>query len=262
MTGYYDIHAHLTDPRLAAGLTAILAECRRRDLSGILTAAARRGDWPGIVELASGSPDIYGSIGVHPLFSSELESSSESVLTDMLTRHECLVAVGEIGLDFQQGREHFTEQVALLELQLGVAARLGLPAIVHNRKSWNEFFSLWQSSAQGRISGVCHHFNGSIPIARQALDAGLLLSFCGPLTYPQSRRLREAAAFVPLDCLLVDSDTPDLPAQAYLAQGQSRPWHVLDVVAAIAEVKRVPLETVAENIERNFLSLVNQRRPA
>jgi TatD DNase family protein len=261
MTSYYDIHAHLSDPRLRADLPAILAECRRRELGGILTAAARRGDWPGIIELANSNPEIYGAIGVHPLFFEELDPSLEGDLANLLTRHECLVAVGEIGLDFQSGREHFTKQMTLLEIQLTVAARLGLPAIVHNRKSWNEFLSLWQRSAQGKIGGVCHHFNGSIPIARQALDAGLLLSFCGPLTYPQSRRLREAAAFVPLDRLLVDSDTPDLPAQAYRIQGLSRPWHVLEITAAIADVKRLPLETVAEHIERNFLRFVNLRRP-
>ena len=106
------------------------------------------------------------------------------------------------------------------------------------------------------LRGVCHHFSGSIDIARQVLDCGLLVSFCGPLTYPHSRRLKEAARFVPLDRVLTETDAPDLPPWGHRGE-LSLPWHVEDVLKELAALHAKPVEEVALQVEANFRGIVS-----
>ncbi len=255
MPHYYDIHAHLADPRIAAELPLILRDCQARGVRGILANAARVDEWPTIVTLAR-EPGVYGALGLHPFFLDEWTDALPAQLRATLAAAPGLRAIGEIGLDFWPAtlaepacsRER---QVTAFTAQLALACELGRPVLLHNRKSWPEFFEIWKSTAAGRIAGVCHHFTGSREIARQALDLGLYLSFCGPLTWPQSRRLRETAAYVPLDRLLTETDTPDLPAAPYRG-GFSYPWQVAAIVAEIARLKSVPEDAVAAAVAENF----------
>ena len=192
---------------------------------------------------------------MHPFFLEEWREPLPVELRQALRAHGRLRAVGEIGLDFYDGRGDQARQVGALAAQLGVAQELGLPVILHNRKSWSEFFGVLRDLKLGTMRGVCHHFTGSIEIARQALDWGLYLSFCGPLTYPKARRLKEAARFVPLDRMLTETDAPDLPPARYTG-GLSLPYHVGEVVSELAVLKGMAPEEIAAQVERNFLALL------
>ncbi len=170
-------------------------------------------------------------------------------------REECgLRAVGEVGLDLWECDDRaaaLARQVPALEAQLAVACDLRLPAILHNRKAWPEFFAVWRRAAAGRITGVCHHFTGGREILREALDLGLYVSFCGPITQAGARRIREAAAFAPLDRILTETDAPDLPAEPFRG-GRSEPWHVALVLAEIARIRRIPEEEAAAAVAANY----------
>lgn len=250
MLAYYDAHAHLADPRVRPGLDDILETAAAAGVKGILTAAARSHEWPDIVAL-SGRRIVHGAVGLHPFFIEQWTDRSKEDLRDLLRRHAGIVAVGEIGLDFQGGREGRDKQLEILVEQLTLAAEEGVPVILHNRKSWGEFFDLLRDLRMDCLNGVCHNFCGSTEVARQALDKGLYLSFCGPLTYPNARRIREAAAYAPLDRIMTETDTPDLPVQAHRG-GSSRPWHVADIVTELARLKHCSTGDVAAAVEHNF----------
>lgn len=246
----YDIHAHLADRRLQDGIEDLWEECRTRNLQGVLAAAARPCEWERIAEL-SGLSGVYGAMGLHPFFVDEWQDGTAAALEAELSAHEGVRAVGEIGLDFCRGRQDTERQMAILEEQFGIARRLEMPVILHNRKSWSEFLHLWRHSPVKPPTGVCHHFTGSVEIARQALDAGLYLSFCGPLTYPNARRLKAAARYAPLNRILTETDAPDLPPQAYRG-GTSLPWHVGEVVREIADIRGISVGKAATEIGENF----------
>lgn len=248
----YDAHAHLADARLAP-VERVLDEAAAAGVRGILACAARMGEWDAIAAL-SRRPGVLGAIGLHPFFVRDAPTDLAARLRQALAAGANLAAVGEIGLDFWEGRSNARAQYDALAAQLGAARDLGLPVVLHNRRSWNEFFAILRDSGIASLRGLCHAFGASREIARKVLDLGLMISFCGPITYPNARRLREAAAYVPLDRVLTETDCPDLPPEPYRG-GLSFPWHVRHVVEAIAAVKGLAPATVAEQVEANFAGL-------
>ena len=251
-----DIHAHLADERLAGTLEALLNRAATAGMIGILVNAARISEWPAVLEL-SGRPGLYGALGVHPFFVRDWSDASAAALEAHLTAQpRSLRAIGEIGLDFQHGRDNADRQLEVFAAQLECACRHRVPVIVHNRRSWGEFFAVLRDFSTADFRGVCHHFTGSREIARQVLDRGFYLSFCGPLTYPNARRIREAARYAPLDRVLTETDTPDLPPASFRGQ-PSRPWHVYWVLEEIARLKGLSIEETARAVARNFARVLD-----
>jgi len=176
-------------------------------------------------------------------------------LRTALTATPGIKALGEVGLDLYHGRGDVDRQRSVLAAQIELARELGLPVILHNRKSWPDFFGVLRDLGLHEMSGVCHNFTGSIEIARAALDHGLYLSFCGPVTYENATRIRRVARFAPLDRILTETDTPDLPCAKWRGRA-SRPFHVAEVVAALARIRELPAARVAEAAEENFHRLL------
>ena len=253
----YDAHAHLADERLSAILDPVLCEATASGVTGILACAARFEEWDAITAISRREP-VFGALGIHPFFVRAAPADLGSQLRQSLAAHPRLVAVGEVGLDYWNGRADAALQEGILVTQLSVAQEVGLPVILHNRRSWGDFFGLLRSGGLTGLRGVCHCFNGSPEIAREVLDRGLMVSFCGPITYPRARRIRAAAAYVPLDRILTETDCPDLPPRA-VAGGLSLPHHVVHVLHAIAEVKHLSVCAVAEQVEANFRRLLGRR---
>ena len=146
------------------------------------------------------------------------------------------------------------KQKEILAAQLVVAKRQHRFVSLHNRRTWSDFFEVLKELRITKLHGICHHFTGSPEIARKLLDLGLYLSFCGPVTYPDARRIHAAAIFAPSDRILSETDCPDLPPLP--CKGQlSCPWHVQYVVETLAELRHTTIPLLAEQIERNWHSL-------
>lgn len=256
--GLYDVHAHLADLRLREILPEILLRCEH-EMQAVLVNAAKVSEWDTVLQLAE-TPGIFAALGLHPFFLKERTPDCFTQLREKLLQspqNSKVLAIGEIGLDFWNGRDDIDEQENALSEQLLIAQQLQLPVILHNRKAWPDFFALLKNLRITTLSGVCHHFNASEKIARQALDHGLFLSFCGPLTWPESKRLHKLASLVPLDRILVETDCPDLPPQSCRGT-QSRPWMVAEVMTTLAELRQIPMEQLAEQIAANWTALFCQ----
>mgnify|MGYP006288130171 CR=1 FL=1 len=251
---YCDCHAHLADERIRPQLDTLLADCARFDVT-VLANAAKVTEWPVIEDLTTHS-NIYGALGLHPFFLHEWDDTVPSRLRKQLTGNTRLRAIGEIGLDFYRKDIPVEKQFHVLGAQLQLAAELNYPVILHNRKSWSQFFRLLNELKITELRGVCHHFTGSREIARQALDRGLYLSFCGPLTYPNARRIKAAAAYAPLDRILTETDTPDLPVHSHRGSLSSPP-QVIQIVAELAQQKKTSGEVVRRQICENFRTLLH-----
>lgn len=252
-TGLYDSHAHLADERLYPRLDRILDDFRRAGGRGVLAVAAEYADWERL-DAISRREGVWGAIGVHPLRRQGWEpGDGPSRLAAMLAANPALRAVGEIGLDFQEGRGDAAAQTARFRDQLAVAAAADYPVVFHNRRSWREFFAVLDGSARA-VRGVCHNFTGSRELAREILDRGLLISFGGPLTWPNVRRAREAARYIPLERLLVETDAPDLPPRPRRADF-STPADVARVLTVLAGLRGMSPASLAEHLAENFARL-------
>lgn len=254
-----DVHAHLADPRLEGLRDSIVRQAQAAGVTGILVNAARACEWQTVLDLTK-HDGVYAALGIHPFFIEDWQEDTPGRLEHLLRHTTAVRAVGEIGLDFQNGRENAERQTGIFVAQLECAIRAGRTAVVHNRRSWSDFFAALKQVDASRLSGVCHHFTGSREVARQALDAGFYLSFCGPLTYSNARRIKDAARYAPLDRILTETDTPDLPPEPFRGE-QSRPEHVRWVLEELAAVKAVPLEDIAYTVQQNFRRVLQLENP-
>jgi len=247
-TPWFDTHLHLDGDDPAQ---AIFAAARQEGVGAFLVQGTSLDDCERTVALADPEHGVYTAVGLHPHVAASFQDMA--LFRDLLARPG-VIAVGEIGLDFLSHRDCAAKQLAALAQQLLIARDFDLPVCLHNRKAWPEFFALLKDLRITTLRGYCHHFGASRDIARQALDHGLYLSFCGPVADPNSRRARAAALYAPLDRILSETDCPDLPAPQYHGQ-LSQPWQVHAVVQAIADIKKATPEVVAATIAQNWQEL-------
>lgn len=252
---YFDAHAHLADARLQGRGLEIARQARAAGVAGIVATAARLEEWPEIVRLSQESW-LPGALGLHPWLASQAPPDLESRLEQAVREHPGIVAIGEAGLDFWEGRAQEGLQRSALASQIRVARRLDLPIVLHNRRSWPECLEMLRELGGPSLRGLCHSFSGDAAILRQVLDLGLCVSVGGPLLRASNQRLRDLVSKIPPDRLLVESDTPDQPGPGH-PEG-SRPEQVAEVVRQLAELTRLPLPSLCQQLEENWHSLFRQ----
>jgi TatD DNase family protein len=250
-----DAHAHLTDARFSDDLDAVLERARETGITRVLTAGADVASSERAVALARQHSDVRVAVGVHPhraaSWSDETAAALERLATD-----ERVVAIGEIGLDFS-GRSAPPEvQETALRAQLALAARIGLPVVLHVRDAGARMRAVLAENA--RVRGMVHCYSEGPREIPDWLALGLHISFAGTVTYPGSDRLREAAAGVPVDRLLAETDAPYLAPQN--ARGRrNEPVYVAATHAALARERRQDLGELADQIGRNARALFGDR---
>ncbi len=224
-----DAHAHLTSPRFAHDLPAVLARARDAGVRAIVTASSSVLDSRRAVALAEKEAIVYAAVGVHPNEALALAADWAKIV-EKLARSEKVVAIGETGLDFYRTavpkevqRKYFREHIAL-------ARSVGKPLVVHSRNATEEALAVLEEEGGGEVRGLLHCFASGEAEARMAIELGLFLSFGGPLTYPKSRKARRVFEALPERRILLETDSPYLPPQS--ARGKrTEPAHVAAVAA-------------------------------
>jgi len=214
--------------------------------------------------LAEADARVFATVGVHPHDAAELDAEGRERLVGWLARPR-VVAVGECGLDYHYMRAPREVQREVLAWQLALARERGLPVSLHVRgdapDAFGELLELWRSEGRGALEGVLHCYTGTLEFARRALDAGLLVSFSGILTFKRDRGLRDVARALPLERLLVETDAPLLAPEG-LRGRRNEPVHVAKVGAVLAELQGVAVEEVARATTRNARRLFRMPGPA
>lgn len=251
-----DSHAHLTDARFAEDRTAVLERARQAGVVEMLTVGS--GDGPEgaerAVALAAQTAGLWASVGVHP---HQAALATEEVLArlEALARHPRVVAWGEIGLDYHYPDPPPEVQKRAFLRQLELARQLRLPIIIHCREAWDDCLAMLEAAWKpAGLGGVLHCFSGTREQAARGLEMGLHVSFAANLTYPSAGALREVARWVPLDALLLETDSPYLPPQGRRGQ-RNEPAMVAEVAKAVANVRDLTAELVAAATAENFRRL-------
>jgi len=251
-----DSHCHLDRLDLFGGssdIAAVLDSARRRGVTRFLAIGVDMSSSQGLVKLAREFPDVHVSVGVHPLQDDEQPVPSVEQLI-ALASHEPVVAIGETGLDYHyaEGTRRWQQESFVHHLE---AARcVAKPVVVHTRNAQKDTLGLIAKYADQEIGGVLHCFTESWEMAKAALDMNFLISFSGIITFRNASALREVVKKVPLDRLLVETDSPWLAPVPYRGKANV-PGYVVEVARQVAEVKGLAFEEVAHVTTENFRNL-------
>lgn len=267
---YFDTHAHLNDPRLAADLPAVLARADAAGVDDVLVASYDLVSSRLALDIAArfdGRPvRIRTSVGIHPHDAKSADDAAFEELRDMVLTGGgsgvLPVAIGETGLDYHYDLSPRELQRAVFRRHMELAFELDLPVVVHEREATEDALHLVRElRAEGRLRpmpGVFHCFGGSAETARELLRYGFFVSFAGPVTFRNANRLLEVVKSIPPARLLVETDCPYLTPAPFRGQ-TNEPAHVRLVAEAVAGLHGLSVETLCGLVRRNAETLFPRR---
>lgn len=258
-----DSHAHVDAPQFDGDREAMLERARAAGITTLLAI----GNGPGPEKLDAALPFaeqhdwIYTTVGIHP---HEAKDATPAHFEELarLAKHPKVIAWGEIGLDYFYDHSPRDVQVRVLREQMEMARAAKLPIIIHCRDAWTDCLKLlekvWKPSGLG---GILHCFSSTLEDAQRGIEMGFLISFAGNSTYPKAQNLREVAKALPLENILIETDSPYLAPQPYRGK-RNEPAYVAEVARIVASVRDLPAEEFAAGTARNFRRFFHLSAPA
>lgn len=256
-----DSHCHLAGEEFELDLTEVVQRAVAAGVSGalVIVGADDEKEYQRTHAVTGGWPGVRLSIGVHPHkaggFAGE-PGRAARLVEERLQGRDTARAIGEIGLDYHYDFAPRDVQQAVFREQIGLARRLRLPIVIHTREAEEDTFRLLDEESAGEAGGVFHCFTGDRAMARRALDAGFHISLAGIVTFPRATGLHDVARMVPLDRLLIETDSPFLAPVPHRGT-RNEPAHVVRVAEAIARLRDTTVEAVGQAARENFERLFN-----
>lgn len=253
-----DTHTHLDFPDFDADRTALLAASRALGVRRMVVLGVYRDNWQRVWDLVQSDPDLHAALGLHPVYFDQHRPEDLAQLREWLTRlagHRQLCAVGEIGLDYYIETLDRERQQALFEAQLQLAAEFELPALIHVRRSHAAVIATLKRLGPKR-GGIIHAFAGSFEEAREYLKLGYKLGLGGAATWPQALRMHRVLAKLPLEAVVLETDSPDMAPAMFPGQRNS-PAHLPAICEALAGIMLISPEQLAEASTANACELFN-----
>lgn len=262
-----DTHCHLDAPEFGTEMPVIRARAAARQVALCVIPAVAVANFGAVRELAHAQGDAY-ALGIHPLCTGEARDEHlESLDAELAARHgdPRLVAVGEIGLDFFVEGLDPDKQARFFHTQLQLARKHDLPVIIHVRRSVDQVLKHLRQVAPGQVwHGIAHAFNGSEQQALACIELGLKLGFGGAVTFDRALQLRRLAATLPLDAIVMETDSPDIqPHWLYRTQsqraagepqGRNEPAELPRIAEVVAQLRGIERDALAEATTRNAIS--------
>jgi len=255
-----DSHAHLEMPDFKKDLEAVIQRAKESGVEYIFTVGTEKKDWKRALEIAHLHPSVYAILGVHPHNAKEIDDQTYSLLTGWCG-DEKVKAYGEIGLDFFRNLSPRDTQLKRFREQIGLAKKLGLPIVVHDREAHRETVEILKSEKAEECGGIIHCFSGDYEMAKVCMDMGFYISIPGTITFKNAEGLREIVRKIPLESLLVETDAPFLTPEPFRGK-RNEPGYVRYTAQKLAEIKKVSFEKVAEVTTENTLRVyrLNEHR--
>jgi TatD DNase family protein len=239
---FVDTHAHLDFPEFGDDLPQIIERARAAGVEKIVSIGTSIQSSRKTLEIAAKFDEVFVSVGLHP---SEVSDNSLCDLRELeqLACEKKVVAIGETGLDYRHGDATKRRQKDLFFAQLELARKLNLPVVIHNRDADADCLEILR--AHGGTRGVMHCFGGDEIFAKNCMEIGLLVSFTGILTFKNARKLREVAAKIPLESVMLETDCPYLAPEPHRGK-RNEPAFVPEIARVLATLHNVSVERVAE----------------
>jgi TatD DNase family protein len=250
---FIDSHCHIDFPDYTDGVEPLLANMHTNGVSHALCVSVSLENLGRILDLAARHNNLFASVGVHPDHDDAREPDVAMLVE--LSRHAKVVAIGETGLDYyRMARADDYWQRERFRVHIRAARQAGKPLIIHTRNAAEDTLRLMIEEGADQAGGVMHCFTESWDMARAALDLGFYISFSGIVTFKNAKDLKDVARRVPLDRILIETDSPYLAPVPYRGK-RNEPAFVRHVAAEIAELRDMPLEDFAQATSSNFFRL-------
>jgi TatD DNase family protein len=251
---FVDSHCHLNYEGLAENQPEVLARARAAGVETMLNIATRSSEWDDVLAVAEREPDVFASVGVHP-HDADTHADVETETLVARAAHPRVVGIGETGLDFYYDRSDRDRQRASFRAHIAAARETGLPIIVHTREAEEDTAHiLADEMGKGAFGGVIHCFTASRDFADFALDLGLYVSISGIVTFKNAADLQATAKTIPLDRLLIETDSPFLAPVPHRGK-KCEPAFVADTARFLADLRGEGVETLARATADNFRTL-------
>jgi TatD DNase family protein len=247
-----DSHCHLDFPELAGRVDEALALMRENRVTHALCISVTLQEFPQVRALAERYPHLYASVGVHPDYTDVPEVSEQELVS--LSDHPKVVAFGETGLDYYRIKGGGEWQRERFRTHIRAARRCGKPLVIHMRDAAEDTLRIMREEGAHEVGGVMHCFTGTWEEAQAAIGLGFLISFSGIVTFKNAVALREVARQVPLDRMLIETDSPYLAPVPYRGR-TNEPGLVKYVAEEIGRLRGLSLEQVAKATSDNFFKL-------
>ena len=252
MTVFIDSHCHVNFPDLASDYPAIAARMAQNNVRMALCVSVNLPDWDPMMAMVEREPTLWASVGVHPDYENEIEPTVDDLVLRS-TRHK-VVAIGETGLDYYRLTGDLEWQRERFRTHIRAAKAAKLPLIIHTRQAREDTIRILREEGADEVGGVMHCFTESWEMAQQSMELGFYVSFSGIVTFKNARDLQETATKMPMDRLLIETDSPYLAPVPHRGK-RNDPSLVVHVAEKIAELKGLSVEQVAEQSTENFFSL-------
>lgn len=250
-----DSHCHLDRLELKAlggSLDAVMEHATAQDIRYMLCVSINLEDWPAMMALVERYPHVYASVGVHP----NERDGREPTLADLieLAKHPKIAAIGETGLDYFRSEGDLDWQRERFRCHIEAAKACGKPLIVHSRDAQPDTLDILEATGADQVGGVMHCFVDDWETAQRAVALGFYISFSGIVTFKSATRLQDVAKALPLDNMLVETDSPYLAPVPHRGK-TNQPAYTRHVAEKIAELKGISYEAVAQATTANFRKL-------
>ncbi|MBS1211045.1 MAG: DNAase [Proteobacteria bacterium] len=249
---FVDSHCHIDFKDLAEQGGALFERMLAAEVSHAVCIGVSIEGLPGILALAESRANIFATVGVHPEHT-EGEDPDVSRLLD-LARHPKVIAIGETGLDYYWHKDQPEWQRERFRVHIRAARQCGKPLVIHTRDSAQDVLRLMREENAAEVGGVMHCFTENLDVAKAAMEQGFHISFSGILTFKNAAQIKEVAASIPLERILIETDSPYLAPVPYRGK-LNEPSYVPHVAAELARLRGISVEEVAEATTENFFRL-------
>jgi len=253
-----DSHCHLNFPELATNIEDIRLAMTENGVGHALCISVTLKDFPQVLALADKYPNFFASVGVHPDYESEPPFSSDTLFD--LAQHPKVVAIGETGLDYFRLTGNLDWQRERFRTHIRAAIKAKLPLIIHTRASAEDTLRIMEEENASEVGGVMHCFTETLDVAMRAIEMGFYISFSGIVTFKNASALKEVARHVPLDRILVETDSPYLAPIPFRGK-TNQPAYVKHVAEEVARLRNISIDELANTITLNFFTLFKRATP-
>ncbi len=253
---FIDSHCHINFPEFSERLPALFAKMAENQVSHALCVSVELDKFPEIRAMAETYPQVYASVGVHPDYEETAEPTVEQLVE--LSQHPKVIAIGETGLDYFRLKGDLEWQRERFRIHIRASRASAKPLIIHTRAASEDTLRILEeekaSVHAGGVAGVMHCFTESLPVAKAAMDMGFYISFSGIVTFKNAKDLQEVARHVPLERMLIETDSPYL-APVPMRGKTNEPGFVKHVAEYLADLKGVSIDELARITSANFRTL-------
>ncbi|MBT8514246.1 TatD family hydrolase [Polynucleobacter paneuropaeus] len=250
---FIDSHCHLDFPEFQSRLPEVLSNMEKANVQHALCVSVDLPDFPKVLKLAEDHTHLYASVGVHPDYEDTPEPSFEFLVET--AKHPKIVAIGETGLDYYRMGDRSYESMEWQRERFRTHIRAAIasqrPLIIHTRSASADTLRILQEEGASKIGGVMHCFTESLEVAQAAMEMGFFISFSGIVTFKSAKDLQETCRQVPLNKLLIETDSPYLAPVPYRGKTNEPAW-VAQVGEFVADLKGVSVERLAKQTSDNF----------